>query len=80
MLLNSADIKELLINADVNIIDKYGYTSLMYASHHGYLDIVKELLLNEANVNIKNNYGNSSLMYASKKGYLNIVKELLKRC
>ena len=72
---NINEFKELVLSGvDVNIKDKYGDTSLIISSRHGFSDIVKELLISGADVNIKNI---SSLMLASHYGYSEIVKELL---
>lgn len=62
--------------ADVNARDKAGWTVLIWAAEHGYIDIVKMLLDSGANVDLRN-YRGSALIRAALKGHKNIVQALL---
>ena len=70
------EVKVLLeAGANVNAKEKYGITALILASHIGYLEIVKELLIVDGiNVNEKTNYGSTALINASCNGHLKIVQ------
>ena len=61
----------------INSINKCGNTALIYASRHGYYDIVKELLKYKADYNIQGEYGTTALMWASRHSRMDIVKLLL---
>ena len=54
--------------ADVNIKDKWGWTSLHYVSIHGNDDCIITLLSNGAHVNIQNKNGGTPLYIASRNG------------
>ena len=71
-------VQELLyINVNPNFHDKYGITTLIWASWRGHLDVVNQLLdCKEINVNLQINYGNTALMRASMRGHLDVVKKL----
>lgn len=64
--------------ANVNAMDKDGYTPLHLASINGHTEVVKYLFENGANVNAKNSNGNTPLHYASMNGYKEVVELLLK--
>ena len=60
----------------VNLVDKFGYTALMYACVNGYTEIAKWLLEVGANVNIVDKYGNTALKIAEQYGYIDIIELL----
>ena len=69
---------------DVNLVeyyreDTYGKTSLIIASEKGYVEIVKQLLMDpQINVNYHDeSYSKTSLNIASEKGHVEIVEQLL---
>ncbi len=56
----------------------YNDSSLIVASLHGRVDVVKEVLLdNDAQVNLQGSQGQSSLMIASQEGHAEMVMVLL---
>lgn len=61
----------------INSRNKCGNTALIYASRHGYYEIVKELLKYKANYNIQGEDGTTALMWASRHSRIDIVKLLL---
>lgn len=63
---------------NVNLTDNFGWTPLMLAAYHGYLDITEFLLHLGANREVKEKSGLTAAQLALKKNYLNIVA-LLKR-
>ena len=68
------------MKVDPNIKDNNGRTPLLWASYHGYLDIVKCLIEEgKADPNIRDKYGETPLYVASKNGYFDIVKCLIKQ-
>ena len=62
------------IYTDKNLI---GGTSLIYASHNGYIQIVKILLESGANINITDCYGKTPFVHAYKWNRVKIIKLLL---
>ena len=62
---------------DLDIINEYGYTTLMYAIIHNKTVIFKLLLNTSADVNKQNNNGDTSLILAAKYNNIEIVKLLL---
>ncbi len=65
---------------DVNEVDDYEYTALMYASRNGHTEIVKELIrCHNIDINKTDDIGDTALMCASRFDHTEIVKELI-RC
>ena len=64
-----------LVNCHDN--NKYGWTSLLWASANGHKSTVKLLLDHGADVNLKNNNGGTALIRASRRGHESAVKLLL---
>ena len=63
---------------DINSKDRFGSTSLIWASKNGHLQVVKLLLREEGiDINKYNNYGETALYLASYYGNGEIVKQLL---
>ena len=50
---------------DIEINNKYGYTSLIYASLNGHLEVVQYLISVGADKEAKNHLGNTCLLYTS---------------
>jgi len=71
-----SDIKSLLANG-INSKNKDGWTALMYASRHGYTDIVKSLIEGGANLNLTEEDNWTALMLASRNGHADIVNALI---
>lgn len=67
----------LIDKVDINFQDNHGWTPLMIASLHGYIDIVDRLISMGADVNIKGAEGKTALMWASLNGYLMICYSLI---
>jgi hypothetical protein len=63
--------------ADVNAIDKYGSSALMWAVFRGQLEICKLLVAHGAHVNARDAAANTSLMWAVREGSLEICKFLI---
>jgi len=70
--------KLIIAGADVNLQFKWGLTTLIWATYHGYKDIVK-LLLNHKDINIhlKDDSSYTALMKATYYGHKDIVELLL---
>lgn len=67
----------LLYNgADVNIRDKHGWTTLMWATMNGYCDIAKMLLENGVDVHAKDWLGESALTLATELNQAEIIEML----
>lgn len=75
----STEVVELLLNmgSNINVIDDFKRTPLIYASANGQNGIVKCLLDHGANVDIKCDDGFNSLFYACQYDFDYIVKILL---
>jgi ankyrin repeat protein len=76
------DVIELLLKrgANVNIVDKDGYTPLMTAALHFKNDAIKVLVASSADVRRADGmWGNTPLHVAAENGDLDIVKLLLER-
>lgn len=59
-------VKELLAeDADIEMVDECGWTSLMNAATKGHLEVVQHLLKNGANVDARNRIGGTALIIAS---------------
>lgn len=72
-------VKETLEKgADINAKDRYGNTSLHWATNNENADLVTFLLKKGADVNAKDNDGYTPLRWASPKGNTEIA-ELLKK-
>ena len=78
-MINNNDIDYINRLNNVEIIDKYGNTPLIYAASKGYIKIIEQLLRKGANINANNNYGNTALIIATQNNYINIVNLLVKR-
>jgi len=67
--LNATDVVELLLqypSIDVNVIDPYGNTALLYDSRGGYTNVVRLLLeCDDIDVNTRSRSGCTALMLAS---------------
>ena len=61
---------------DINGLDSYNYTPLMYAVLNKYLGVVKYLCEKKAKINLINNDGFSALSLAAKSNSLEIVQYL----
>ena len=74
-------IARLLIKmgADVNEINIYGITPLIYASNRGRNDVAQVLIDNDANVNVNSPVVGTALMLASRVGNLELVELLLSK-
>ena len=68
--------KYLLENGtDTNEKDNRGRTPLIYASNHGFLEIVQMLLVHGADINDKESQnGQTALMYACMKAHSKVYK------
>lgn len=78
---NYQDIVRLLLQykTDVNSINRDGYTSLMYASMYGFVEIASTLLENKANPNIKHYFlSKTALDWAKQKKFVEIERMLLR--
>ncbi len=60
--------------ADVNAIDRAGFTPLFYAAHKGHGQVAEILIAGGANVNAKDSYDNTPLHYAAMAGYYDVCK------
>ena len=71
-------IKELIKEgANVNAVNKYGWTVLMQAAYFGKVDAAKTLIEAGADVNAKSNDGWTALMEAAHNGNVEMVKILI---
>ena len=70
-------VKILLENeAQVNLQEKNGLSSLMLASQNGHDDVVRLLLENKAQVDLQNINGWTSSMAASHNGHVDVTNLL----
>ncbi len=78
---NIKKIDEVLENgANINAIDEYGWTALMWASASGHARAVEFLLNNNADMEIKNKVeGGNALLWAAWENRLGVVNILLRR-
>jgi ankyrin repeat protein len=80
---NKEMMKAIIEESGFNVNTKFnyqydrGYTPLMYASEHGYPEIVSMLIRKNANVNAKNNENYTPLIYASIYNHIEVVRILL---
>lgn len=75
------DVVELLLenHANINAIDKRGFTSLLTASMYGFSKTVRFLIEREAKILLHlDNEGRTALFIACKKGHLDTVNVLIK--
>jgi ankyrin repeat domain-containing protein 50 len=75
-------VEALLLHpqVDVNSVDKYGRSALMYAARGGHSDIVNAFLQrSDSDINSVDENGWSALMHAANRGYSDIVNALLER-
>jgi ankyrin repeat protein len=63
-------------NADVNVSNMMGETSLHLVSRRGYANIVKELLGKNVDLSMQNNNGKTPLELARENGHINITRLL----
>ena len=63
--------------ANVNIIDNYGNTPLLWAIDKKHLEMVKLLIENGANLNVENNIGGTPLHIAVDKEHVGIARLLI---
>ncbi len=75
------DVVKYLVSqgADINAMDTYGKTALMYAAQKGQLSIVKYLIAQGADVNHKDSNGATALTDAAQFGNLEVVKYLVSK-
>ncbi|OQV13927.1 Ankyrin repeat and EF-hand domain-containing protein 1 [Hypsibius exemplaris] len=62
---NDVDLVTFFLDngADVNTRNRGGITPLMVAAHHGYLDLVKQLIICGANLEAEDRFGQNVLWY-----------------
>jgi len=70
-------VREYVMQGDIELKDSNGFTPLMLASYYGYTPIVKYLLEHGAKVDQRDNKGGTALIYASYYNYYDIVQLLL---
>ena len=74
-------VKYSLANGeDPNQQNEKGYTPLMIACCHGYLEITLELLVHGADVSIQDEDGWNALMCCSRYGHVEVVRSVLEKC
>ena len=77
---NIENVKELLdMGAQIDAVNKYGRTPLLYAALNGHTDIVKLLLDRGAEVDARDEEGWAPLHYAALNGHTDIVRLLILR-
>ncbi|XP_049782560.1 inversin-like [Schistocerca cancellata] len=64
--------------ANVNAIDQFHHTPIMYASREGHAEIVDFLVQRNANVHSRDKQGRTALFWAINNGNTDVVKVLLK--
>ena len=65
---------------DVNEADEFGCTALIFASHHGHVEVLRLLLARQGvEVNQTAQSGSTALMFASQNGHVEEVRLLLAR-
>ncbi len=75
---NHEIVEELLSqNADVDLQNNKGWSSLMSASKNGHEKVVNLLVGKDANINLQNDRGWTALMYASEEGHSKVAKQLM---
>jgi len=63
--------------ADIDAKDRFGNTSLMWASLKDHTTVVQQLISAGADINAKNNYGYTALIRASRNGHAAVVQQLI---
>ena len=63
--------------ADVNLVDKTGWTALIWLALEGQCKPARILLEHGADANIKDEVGSTALSWAAYKGHVNFVRLLL---
>ena len=76
--LKDGSVHQLLLEhgADINMQNRFGGTSLYYASYYGALEVVRLLLDHSADVEVKDNDGQTALQIAAEEGRDEVVKLL----
>jgi ankyrin repeat protein len=76
-----AIMEALQKGADINAKDNDndGWTTLMYASGIGYLDIAELIIAKGVDVNAKDKDGKTALMFASEEGNLDVANLLIEK-
>lgn len=74
-----AAVKRLLDKgAEVDLVDKGGYSAMMLAASNNFADVVELLLQHGADINrIEHTHGWSALVWAAKRGHEDTVRVLL---
>lgn len=67
------------MGAQVDCLDAYGWTPLMFAAKTGASGLIKMLLDFKANIDQEDKIGNTALLIASASGQVEAVKLLLNR-
>ncbi|MDJ0832207.1 MAG: ankyrin repeat domain-containing protein [Gammaproteobacteria bacterium] len=72
-------VKKLLDKgAEVDLVDKGGYTAMMLAASNNFADVVELLLENGAEVDhVEQTHGWSALIWSAKRGHVETVEVLL---
>lgn len=65
--------------ADLNAVDKDGWSALMWASWSGLKDVTLKLIEKGADLKIVDKKGNSALLIAAQAGRADVVKTLLEK-
>jgi ankyrin repeat protein len=68
-----------LKGAEVDSVDRYGRTPLVYAVWNGHMAVVKRLLRAGARINLADDIGGTALSYAVCNGHNDVLKLLLKK-
>lgn len=63
---------------DLNAVDDFGYTLLLFAARDGDMKTVRFLLENNASVDVSNGYGATALHFAASWGQRDVARVLLK--
>ena len=66
-------------DADVNVLDKRGFSPLHQASEEGRIDIVRFFLEHDADINLQSSTGITPLGFASHAGEIEVSRLLLQR-
>ena len=66
------------LGGNINSVDEYGLTPLLWACANGQLATTEYLVEMKADLDLVGNHGENGLLFASCYGYHDIVKILLK--
>ena len=79
VLVGDVDKVEICIQAGANIeaINRYGYTSLMLAACKNSTAVVAQLIAAHANIEAADQYGRTALMAAAQRGHTAVVVQLI---